>query len=112
MKTIFQLDTWNKQDYKDYFSDFAFGELCDDATYPQRYLERLAKQNKQVLTDFADDIVTDSLSDEMIAEAEQHKIDFTRSDIWEQAYSVIKQAWDEWEQMPYDERKYYYDDEI
>lgn len=107
MKTIFQLDTWNEQDYKDYFSSFAFEVLCDDATYPQRYLERLAKQDKQVLADFADDIVTDSLSDEMLAEAEQHKINFTRQDIWEQAYSVIKQAWDEWQHMPDDERKYY-----
>lgn len=96
-------DNMSRADYIRLATDEAEAILCDDALYPQTYLERIARRDHQVVADFADDFVNGW--DDILAEADEQNIGFTSTDLYDIAEQTIKEAFFEWSQLSADEQK-------
>ena len=76
--------------------------LCDDATYPQIYLEKIARRDFSVFAEFADDALY-SMGDEWIHESAENGISI--DDIINVCDVELQNAWDEFWAMSAEEQR-------
>ena len=87
--------------------DLCMCRICDDSTYPQVYLERIARRDEAVFDTFVDDIL-DYMGEEWIAELKEEGVSLI--DLISVILSEMQTVWDEWwVQMTEEERKEVFD---
>lgn len=84
--------------------DSALTALGDDSTYPQLYLERIAKRDENVIEDFANDMVSNDMWTAILDEAYEDGVQFSRADLYEIAKEIIADAFYEWDTLTEEER--------
>ena len=107
MKTIFELEIWNRYDYLDHIREQAETRLFDDSSYPCVYLEQIARHDPRLFGGFVCDVL-DDMGATVLKECEQYG-GLSRDEIEQAILKVIKAAADEWEQMTPEEQKECFD---
>ena len=95
-------EVWTKEDYKDLVIDKTQEMLGDDATYPQVFLEQIARHDYSIYGDFTDALLK-NFGDDLIAESEQ--AGFSKLDIVTTCLKELHNVFTEWDSLSAEEQK-------
>lgn len=95
-------EVWTKEDYKDLVIDKTQEMLGDDATYPQIFLEQIARHDYSIYSDFTDALLK-NFGDDLIAESEQ--AGFSKLDIVTTCLKELHDVFTDWDNLSTEEQK-------